>query len=161
MDFINDFDQELIRDKSYYLHKVDSKGRRVYIYNDSQNSLNLNNSLVKIENGTEKKFKDLSMEDRRKLLSEQLKKNPEEVTKILQTGGLDDEQANLMVENCIGQIKLPLGLAQNFVINQTRYQIPMATEEPSVIAAASYGAKIICENSVGFRASSIRNIMRG
>lgn len=37
----------------------------------------------------------------------------------------------------------------------------MATEEPSVIAAASYGAKIICENSKGFVANSKRNIMRG
>jgi len=37
----------------------------------------------------------------------------------------------------------------------------MATEEPSVIAAASYGAKLISMNSVGFRASSFYNIMRG
>lgn len=37
----------------------------------------------------------------------------------------------------------------------------MATEEPSVIAAASYGAKLICQNSVGFRASSFHNLMRG
>lgn len=83
MDFINDFDQELLRDKSYYLHKVDRQGRRVYIYNDSQSSLNLNNALVKIQNGGEKKFKDLSLEERRTHLSNQVKMNLEDITRIL------------------------------------------------------------------------------
>ena len=66
-----------------------------------------------------------------------------------------------MVENCIGQVKIPLGLAQNFIINSKSYMIPMATEEPSVIAAASYGAKILCSNGKGFRATASRNLMRG
>lgn len=39
--------------------------------------------------------------------------------------------------------------------------IPMATEEPSVIAAASFGAKIICSNGKGFRATASSNVMRG
>lgn len=66
-----------------------------------------------------------------------------------------------MVENCIGSIKIPLGLAKNFIINNKSYSIPMATEEPSVIAAASYGAKLICQNSDGFKAVGIKNIIRG
>jgi hydroxymethylglutaryl-CoA reductase len=49
-----------------------------------------------------------------------------------------------MVENCIGTIELPLGIALNFVINHKKYVIPMAIEEPSVIAACSNAAKIIC-----------------
>ena len=49
-----------------------------------------------------------------------------------------------MVENCIGTIGLPLGGAMNFIINHKKYIIPMAIEEPSVIAAASNAAKIIC-----------------
>lgn len=58
--------------------------------------------------------------------------------------GLDKERANLMIENCIGKIELPLGVALNFVINHKKYIIPMAIEEPSVIAASSNAAKIIC-----------------
>ena len=49
-----------------------------------------------------------------------------------------------MIENCIGKISLPLGVAMNFKINGKEYIIPMAIEEPSVIAAASNAAKIIC-----------------
>jgi hydroxymethylglutaryl-CoA reductase len=49
-----------------------------------------------------------------------------------------------MIENCIGIISLPLGVALNFVINHKNYIIPMAIEEPSVIAAASNAAKLIC-----------------
>ena len=79
----------------------------------------------------------------------------------MRNGGLTDDKANLMVENCIGSIKIPLGLAKNFVINGKSYSIPMATEEPSVIAAASFGAKLICQNSEGFKAVGIRNVMRG
>jgi hydroxymethylglutaryl-CoA synthase len=55
-----------------------------------------------------------------------------------------------MVENCIGMISIPLGLGLNFLINGKEYTIPMATEEPSVIAAASSGAKFISEKGSGF-----------
>ncbi len=66
-----------------------------------------------------------------------------------------------MIENCIGSIKLPLGLGTNFVINGEKYDIPMVTEEPSVIAAASYAAKTICQNSKGFMATTSQNTIRG
>ena len=65
-------------------------------------------------------------------------------------GGLTLERAELMIENCIGKISLPLGLGLNFKINNKYYTIPMATEEPSVIAAASSAAKFIDENGGGF-----------
>ena len=52
-----------------------------------------------------------------------------------------------MIENCIGIISLPLGLGLNFTINDKKFQIPMATEEPSVIAAASSAAKLISKNN--------------
>jgi degradative hydroxymethylglutaryl-CoA reductase len=52
-----------------------------------------------------------------------------------------------MIENCIGIISLPLGLGLNFTINDKQFQIPMATEEPSVIAAASSAAKLISKNN--------------
>lgn len=63
--------------------------------------------------------------------------------KILQCeGGINFEQANNMVENAIGTVSYPLGIATNFKINGNDYLIPMVIEEPSVIAAASKAAKI-------------------
>jgi len=56
--------------------------------------------------------------------------------------GIDFEQANNMIENAIGTISYPLGIATNFKINGKDYLIPMVIEEPSVIAAASKAAKI-------------------
>ena len=57
-------------------------------------------------------------------------------------GGIEYSQADKMVENAIGTFSLPLGVATNFKINGKDYLIPMVIEEPSVIAAASKGAKI-------------------
>lgn len=55
--------------------------------------------------------------------------------------GLDPEIADNMIENCIGCLGIPLGLAVNFTINGRSLAIPMVTEEPSVIAAVSGAAK--------------------
>lgn len=67
-----------------------------------------------------------------------------EELKILQSddGGISFEKADKMIENAIGTFSLPLGVATNFRINGKDYLIPMVIEEPSVIAAASKGAKI-------------------
>lgn len=59
-----------------------------------------------------------------------------------ETGGISFDKADKMVENAIGTFSLPLGIATNFKINDKDYLIPMVIEEPSVIAAASKGAKI-------------------
>lgn len=57
-------------------------------------------------------------------------------------GGISFDKADKMVENAIGTFSLPLGIATNFKINSKDYIIPMVIEEPSVIAAASKGAKV-------------------
>ena len=57
-------------------------------------------------------------------------------------GGISFDKADKMVENAIGTFSLPLGVATNFKINDKDYVIPMVIEEPSVIAAASKGAKV-------------------
>ena len=57
-------------------------------------------------------------------------------------GGISFEKADKMIENAIGTFSLPLGIATNFKINGKDYVVPMVIEEPSVIAAASKGAKI-------------------
>ncbi len=56
------------------------------------------------------------------------------------------EAANAMIENAIGTYDIPYGIAPNFLINHKEYLIPMATEEPSVIAAAANAGKILAQN---------------
>ena len=68
----------------------------------------------------------------------------DEEIKLLENpnGGITFEKADKMVENAIGTFSLPLGIATNFKINGKDFVIPMVIEEPSVIAAASKGAKV-------------------
>ncbi len=84
----------------------------------------------------------------------------EECTILQNTGALPMEVADRMIENVIGSIPIPLGIGVNFQINNRDYIIPMATEEPSVIAAASYAAKIV-RDSGGFHTSSTPPVMIG
>ena len=67
--------------------------------------------------------------------------------------------ADGMIENVIGKFELPLGVATNFTVNGRDYLIPMAVEEPSVVAAASYMARIVRANG-GFRTTSTDPVMR-
>ncbi len=64
-----------------------------------------------------------------------------------------------MIENVVGRFQLPLGIATNFIINGTECLVPMAIEEPSVIAAASHMAKLARETG-GFHATANRPVMR-
>ncbi len=85
----------------------------------------------------------------------------EEEVEILQsTGSLKLELANRMIENVVGAFQIPLGIAVNFLINGKNYLIPMAIEEPSVVAAASYAAKMT-RSKGGFSTSSTEPIMIG
>lgn len=84
---------------------------------------------------------------------------PDLDTQMLQRGGLTPEIANFMIENCIGIMPLPLGLGLGFVINGKHYQVPMAVEEPSVIAACSAIAKLVAEKGNGFVCQSTPPVM--
>ena len=68
-------------------------------------------------------------------------------------------RADGMIENVIGTFELPLGVATNFRVNGRDYLVPMAVEEPSVVAAASYMARILRQCG-GFQAKSTLPIMR-
>ncbi len=83
----------------------------------------------------------------------------DEVALLAQPGALSVERANGMVENVIGTFELPLGVAGNFTVNGRDYLVPMAVEEPSVVAAASFMAKLAREGG-GFEASSTGPLMR-
>jgi hydroxymethylglutaryl-CoA reductase len=84
----------------------------------------------------------------------------EEVRLLDNTGSLTMDVVDHMVENAIGVLPEPLGIGVNFQINQKDYLIPMATEEPSVIAAASYAARMVRDGG-GFHTSSTAPIMIG
>jgi hydroxymethylglutaryl-CoA reductase len=75
-------------------------------------------------------------------------------------GGLEADQADHMVENVIGVFGLPLGVATNFLINDREILVPMAIEEPSVIAGASFMAKLAREGG-GFHAETTEPLMIG
>jgi hydroxymethylglutaryl-CoA reductase len=68
--------------------------------------------------------------------------------------------ANEMVENVLGTVQLPFAVATNFTVNGRDVLVPMATEEPSVVAAASYGAKL-ARSRGGFRARAPAPVMLG
>ncbi len=76
---------------------------------------------------------------------------------LLQTG-LALDQADRMIENVVGLYNLPLGIGVNFVINGRDYLIPMVVEEPSVVAAVSYAARL-ARYGGGFTTASSEPIM--
>jgi hydroxymethylglutaryl-CoA reductase len=85
----------------------------------------------------------------------------DEETALLQNiGSLPMDLADRMIENVVGAIPIPLGIGVNFLINKRDYLIPMAIEEPSVVAAASYAAKMVRDGG-GFHTSSTPPIMIG
>ncbi len=75
-------------------------------------------------------------------------------------GGLRPEVANQMIENAVGTFGLPLGLGLNLQVNGKDYLVPMAVEEPSVVAAVSFAAKIV-RASGGFSADADPPLMVG
>jgi hydroxymethylglutaryl-CoA reductase len=77
-----------------------------------------------------------------------------------QGGALPLDLANRMIENVVGTMSLPLGIAVNFQVNGRDYLVPMAIEEPSVVAAASNAAKMARDRG-GFTASTTEPVMIG
>jgi hydroxymethylglutaryl-CoA reductase len=87
-------------------------------------------------------FYKLPMAERLKLVQKLTGLSEEEAKTLSNTGGLPPEVADRMIENVIGGITIPMGVATNFMINGRDYLVPMALEEPSVVAAASNAAKM-------------------
>ena len=96
-----------------------------------------------------KKFYQMSVAERREALAGQIGLQPDEMAAL--DGGLTGESADLMVENVVGVHDLPLGIAQNFVVNGRPVLVPMVIEEPSVVAGASFMARLAAANG-GFTA---------
>lgn len=88
------------------------------------------------------KFHEKTRDEKLKALESFSNLSKEDIQTLKNDGGINFDQANNMVENAIGIVSYPLGIATNFKINGKDYLIPMVIEEPSVIAAASKAAKI-------------------
>lgn len=105
-------------------------------------------------------FYKLPPKERLSLIADFAGLTAEESALLGQSCSLPIDVADHMVENVIGIFPEPMGVAVNFQINGKDYIIPMATEEPSVIAAASNAAKMVREGG-GFKTSSTAPVMIG
>ena len=88
------------------------------------------------------KFYEKSKKERIKAVASFCGLSKKDVKVIQKNGGISFNEADKMVENAIGTVSFPLGIATSFRINRKDYLVPMVIEEPSVIAAASKAAKI-------------------
>ncbi len=104
-------------------------------------------------------FYELTVEERLNKIKEMCSLTDEETEAIGKTGCLSLISSDRMIENVIGTLELPIGIATNFIINNRDVLIPMAIEEPSVVAGASNAAKLA--RPAGFTAKSTEPLMIG
>ena len=102
----------------------------------------------------------LSVEERRKIVQQLSDLSDEEALSWASTGELSEESADRMIENVIGTMSLPLGIATNFIVDGKEYLVPFCIEESSVVAAASNIAKR-CRSTGGFFSNSDEPVMIG
>ncbi len=98
-------------------------------------------------------FYGLSLDERHAELLRHAELTPEEFSALTGEAGLTSDQADHMIENVVGLHALPLGIALNFVVNDRQVLVPMAIEEPSVVAGASFMAKL-ARSGGGFSAQT-------
>jgi hydroxymethylglutaryl-CoA reductase len=91
-------------------------------------------------------FYNITVQERRALVSEATGADPQDIERALEAGGLDAETADKFVENVLGTYALPYGVALNVRVNGHDHVVPMVIEEPSVVAAASSAAKMVRES---------------
>ncbi len=88
-------------------------------------------------------FYRLTIKERLTIIAEKAELTPEEEELLLSGGGLAMDVADRMIENVIGSISYPMGVAVNFRIDGVDRLVPMVGEEPSVVAAASNMARLM------------------
>ncbi len=86
--------------------------------------------------------------------------SPDEILALTGEAGLNLVSADHMIENVIGLYSLPLGIALNFQVNGKDVLVPMVIEEPSVVAGASFMARLV-RSGGGFQASTTSPEMIG
>jgi hydroxymethylglutaryl-CoA reductase len=85
-------------------------------------------------------FYNLSPTERQRAVAEWAAIPPEQ--SALMENSLTLDRADKMVENVVGTVALPMGVATNFVGQWRDVLVPMVIEEPSVVAGASFAAKL-------------------
>ncbi len=105
-------------------------------------------------------FYNLTLDERRAKLAEAAALPPDDLAAYVSDGGLTLEAADHMIENVIGTHALPVGMALNFQVNGRDVLVPMAIEEPSVVAGASFMAKL-ARLGGGFIATATDPLMIG
>ena len=108
----------------------------------------------------EKKFYQLTIAERLARLKSAGSLSDDDIQALSDSPGLTLEQADHMIENVVGTFALPLGIAQHFLVNGREVLVPMAVEEPSVVAAASFMARL-ARSGGGFTASASDQEMIG
>ena len=96
-------------------------------------------------------FYNLPLEERIERVSQWAELTQDEISVLRGAAGLDPVRADQMIENVVGLHGLPMGVATNFIVNGRDVLVPMAIEEPSVVAGASFAAKLARAGG-GFRA---------
>ena len=113
-----------------------------------------------VDNSRVKGLYKMSVEERRALVAKSAGLTDEHIDALASHGELDETSADRMIENVIGTMSLPVGVATNFVIDGKHYFIPFCLEESSVVAAASNMAKRCLENG-GLRTNNDAPVMIG
>jgi hydroxymethylglutaryl-CoA reductase len=104
-------------------------------------------------------LKDSTVQERRAVVAERTGLEPAAFEIFEPGNGLDVGHANHMIENVIGVMGIPVGIATNFTVDGRDYLVPMATEEPSVVAAASNAARM-ARGHGGFFTSDTGSVMQ-
>jgi len=105
-------------------------------------------------------FYKLTPKERLRFVGEFAHLDKTELDILAASSALSVDTANRMIENAVGVMPVPFGIAMNFLINGKDRLIPMAIEEPSVVAGASHAAKM-ARSKGGFWTSSTRPVMIG
>ena len=90
-----------------------------------------------VENSRVKGLYKLTVKERLELVAEACGLTEDHVQALASHGELDETAADRMIENVVGTMSLPVGVATNFVIDKKHYHVPFCLEESSVVAAAS------------------------
>lgn len=107
-----------------------------------------------------KKFYNLPVKERLDRLMKETRLSEEDLKILSGENGLSVDDADHMIENVIGTFSLPMGIARNFLINGREIPVPMVVEEPSIVAGASFMAKL-ARNTGGFTAQTTEPEMIG
>ena len=94
------------------------------------------------KNAKSKKFYEISPAERLQRLKDEFNLETEQINAFSGEIGLTLQQADHMIENVVGTYALPMAVAQHFLINGHEVPVPMVVEEPSIVAAASYMARL-------------------